>query len=111
MTESEKKYLSDILHSANLIFTFTSDISSFSEYQADIKTKSAVERHLAIIGEAVNKFSKVSSGGELLNGKQIISLRNRLVHSYDNIDDTIIWAVIVRYLPPLKEEVEILLTS
>lgn len=26
-----------------------------------------------------------------MNASQIISLRNRLIHSYDNVDDSIIW--------------------
>jgi uncharacterized protein with HEPN domain len=58
MTEKEKKFLSDITNSIELIETFTRDLKSFSEYQKDLKTKGAVERHLAIIGEAVNKFLK-----------------------------------------------------
>ena len=42
---------------------------------------------------------------ELVNASQIISLRNRLIHSYDNIDDSIIWSIITRHLRPLKDEI------
>ena len=106
MTEREKKFLSDISSSIKLIESFTKDIKSFSEYQKDLKTKGAVERHLAIIGEAVNKFLKASAPNDLRNASQIISLRNRLIHSYDNIDDTIIWSIVTRHLGPLKDEVK-----
>lgn len=106
MTEKEKKFLSDISNSIDLIERFTKDLQSFTEYQKDLKTKGAVERHLGIIGEAVNKFLKESSTNDLKNASQIISLRNRLIHSYDNIDDSIIWSIITRHLPPLKAEVE-----
>lgn len=68
----------------------------------DLKTKGAVERHLGIIGEAVNKFLKESQANQLKNASQIVSLRNRLIHSYDNIDDSIIWSILIRHLPPLK---------
>jgi uncharacterized protein with HEPN domain len=68
--------------------------------------KSAVERHLSIIGEAINKFLKESNGNDLANAKQIISLRNRLIHSYDNVDDRLIWNIVRMHLNPLKEEVE-----
>ncbi|MDF3079054.1 MAG: hypothetical protein K0S09_2943 [Sphingobacteriaceae bacterium] len=55
MTEKEKKFLSDISTSIALIEDFIKDLNSFAEYQKDLKTKGAVERHLGIIGEAVNK--------------------------------------------------------
>jgi uncharacterized protein with HEPN domain len=105
MTEKEKKFLSDISNSIELIESFTKDLKSFSEYQIDLKTKGAVERHLGIIGEAVNKFLKESPTNELKYASQIISLRNRLIHSYDNIDDSIIWAILTRHLRPLKDEI------
>jgi len=105
MTEKEKKFLSDITNSIELIENFTSGVKSFAEYQNDLKTKGAVERHLAIIGEAVNKFLKESDANDLKNATQIISLRNRLIHSYDNVDDSIIWSIITRHLRPLKDEV------
>ena len=56
MTEKEKKFLSDIANSIELIENFTTGINSFGEYSRDFKAKAAVERHLGIIGEAVNKF-------------------------------------------------------
>jgi len=97
--------LSDISNSIELIETFTKDLKSFSEYQKDLKTKGAVERHLGIIGEAVNKFLKESTANDLKNASQIISLRNRLIHSYDNVDDSIIWSIVTRHLRPLKDEI------
>ena len=104
MTEKEKKFLSDITNSIELIENFTKDLKSFAEYQKDLKTKGAVERHLGIIGEAVNKFLKETGTNDLKNATQIISLRNRLIHSYDNVDDSIIWSIVTRHLRPLKEE-------
>lgn len=106
MTEKEKKFLSDIINSIELIEDFTKALKSFTEYQIDPKTKGAVERHLGIIGEAVNKFLKESETNELKNASQIISLRNRLIHSYDNVDDSIIWSIVSRHLRPLKDEVK-----
>ena len=105
MTEKEKKFLSDITNSIELIENFTKDLKSFAEYQKDLKTKGAVERHLGIIGEAVNKFLKETGTNDLKNATQIISLRNRLIHSYDNVDDSIIWSIVTRHLRPLKEEI------
>ena len=37
---------------------------------------------------------------------QIVNFRNRLVHAYDSIDDAIVWVIINKHLPELKNEVE-----
>ena len=58
MTERGKKYLSDIQLAIELIESFIQDIDSFEEYSSDLKTQSAVERQLGIIGEAVNRFKQ-----------------------------------------------------
>ena len=106
MTDKERKYLSDVLNSVDHILAFTTDLKSFDQYKRNFLIKGAVERHLAIIGEAINKFSKESKESDLSNSKQIISLRNRLIHSYDNVDDRIIWTIVRRHLIPLKEEIK-----
>jgi uncharacterized protein with HEPN domain len=50
MTEQGKKYLSDILMAIELIEQFTSTTLNFNDYSNDLKTQSAVERQLGIIG-------------------------------------------------------------
>ena len=105
MTEKARKYLSDILIAIKLIEDFTIEVIDFSDYQIDLKTKSAVERQVAIIGEAVNKFTILDIDFELTNASQIVAVRNRLIHSYSNIDDTIMWAILKNHLPLLKKEV------
>lgn len=56
MTDEAKKYLSDIQQAIILIEEFMIDIEKIFDYQANSKTKSAVERQLGIIGEAASKF-------------------------------------------------------
>jgi uncharacterized protein with HEPN domain len=43
------------------------------------------------------------------NGGKIIGMRNRIIHSYDNIDPSVIWAIIKNHLTPLKQEIIALL--
>ncbi|MBN1925054.1 MAG: DUF86 domain-containing protein [Prolixibacteraceae bacterium] len=105
MTEKDLKYLSDILRSIELIEEFTSVTTSFSEYIDDLKTQSAVERQLSIIGEAVKKFCSKQSGYTLEHSEKITGFRNRLIHAYDSIDPSIVWVIIKRYLPDLKKEI------
>lgn len=104
MTERGKKYLSDILMAINLIEYFIADTPDFNLYQKDLKTQSAVERQLAIIGEALNKLKQIESELSIQNDKQIIGFRNRLIHAYDSIDNAIVWVVVKRHLQKLKIE-------
>jgi uncharacterized protein with HEPN domain len=105
MTDQGKKYLTDIIHAVDLIESFTSGISSYDEYIADLKTQSAVERQLGIIGEAINKFEKIFPESILINAYKIVGFRNRLIHAYDTVDQSIIWAIIKKHLEPLKREI------
>ena len=108
--ERKKKFLSDILNAINLVEEFTKDVYSFGDYTSDLKTKSAVERQLVIIGEAVNAINKEDEA-EFDNVKQLVAFRNRIVHAYDSIDDAIVWNILKKHLPSLKAEVELKLNS
>ena len=71
----------------------------------DLKTQSAVERQLGIIGEAVNKFDKVLPEFTLENAIKIVGFRKQIIHSYDAVDSFMIWAIVKRHLSPLKDEI------
>jgi uncharacterized protein with HEPN domain len=105
MTEQGKKYLSDIIRAIELIGDFISSVNTYNEYISDLKTQSAVERQLGIIGEAVSKFDKLFPELSLENARKIVGFRNRLIHTYDAIDSSMIWAIIKKHLEPLKTEV------
>ena len=105
MTEQGKKYLSDILRAIELIEQFTTTTANYNDYSTDLKTQSAVERQLEIIGEAVNNFDKLLPELTLENARKIVGFRNRLIHTYDAVDSSMIWAIVKRYLSPLKDEV------
>ena len=64
-----------------------------------------MEQQLGIIGEAANQFSKEEVEIELSHARQIIDFRNRLIHSYDNLDDSIVWAILKKHIPVLRDEV------
>ncbi len=107
MTEKGRKFHSDILLAIELIEGLVGENNSYGDYQIDAKTKSAVERQLGIIGEAVNQFRKVETVFELSHTRQVVAFRNRLIHSYDSIDDSIVWTIVKNHLPVLKSEAEL----
>lgn len=99
-------WLEDILRSIDEIFDFLPEKRDFFEFQKDLKTKKAVERNIEIIGEAVNRITNYKNANiEIQNARQIIGTRNRIAHEYDNISDEVIWTIIVRELPKLREEI------
>lgn len=104
------KLLVDIQSSLAEIRDFT-DGMDYAAYRVDAKCRAAVERKFEIIGEACTRlrdrfpdfYSKIESG------PQIVGFRNRLIHGYGNVDDAIVWDVVIRKLPELKIEVESLM--
>lgn len=88
------------------IYDFLGERRDFMEYKSDLKTKKAVERNLEIIGEAMNRILKVDNAFPIVNAKNIIGTRNRIIHSYDNISDDVIWTIVVRELPLLKKQID-----
>ena len=104
-----KKYLFDISESIDSIEKYLGDKRDFSVYLANKMLRRAVEREFEIIGEAMNRIERLDLKVEISSKKQIINMRNRVIHGYDKIDDEIVWGTIVRHLPTLKIEISSLL--
>jgi uncharacterized protein with HEPN domain len=104
-----KKYLFDIQESIDSIEKYLGVKRDFKVYAADKMLRRAVEREFEIIGEAMSRIEKLDSTLTISSKRQIISMRNRVIHGYDKIDNEIIWGTIVRHLPTLKIEIQDLL--
>ncbi len=106
MSIEEKKLLADIIEAIISIDEHLEGRRVFSEYKANKTKRRAVERELEIIGEAVNKLLKISPDIAISYARVIVDLRNKVIHAYDNVNDTIIWNVVMNHIPTLKTEVE-----
>ena len=104
-----KKFLFDIRESIDSIENYLGDKRDFKIYMSDKMLRRAIEREFEIIGEAMSRIEKIDSAIDISSKKQIISMRNRVIHGYDKIDNEIIWGTIVRHLPTLKIEIDNLL--
>lgn len=98
--------LLDIKVCIDEIFDFLDGRRDFNQYKSDLKTKKAVERNLEIIGEAMSRILKIDKDFAIDNAKNIVGTRNRIIHSYDNISDDVIWTIVVRELPLLKKQID-----
>ncbi len=109
MKDEIKKSLHDIQISIRSIFEFLHNIDTLEKYQNNKLVRRAVEREIEIIGEATNRILKNEPDFKLQNARKIVDTRNWVIHSYDNVDEIIIWGVITNHLPKLQKEIENLL--
>jgi len=92
---------------------FEIEEKDFLKYRKNTMLKRAVERDLEIIGEAINRIVKRDASyiDKITEAKAIISLRNQVIHAYDNISDENIWSVLIKHLPILNDEVKKLIAD
>jgi len=110
MGDTIKTWLYDILGSINEIESYFVDTPKlFEVYQNDFKTKRTVERNIEIIGEAMSRILKENNHIEISNSRKIVDVRNRRIHGYDSVSDDVIWGIVIKNLPVLQNEVEVLL--
>ncbi|MEO8819246.1 MAG: HepT-like ribonuclease domain-containing protein [Ginsengibacter sp.] len=105
MAKDANAFLSDVIGSIAIIQNHLVEVKSLNEYENNFLTTDAVERRLAIIGEALAKASKLNPEITVSHQKKIIALRHIIVHDYDLVDSNAIWAIVKVYLPVLKEEI------
>lgn len=101
--------LLDIKGSIGKILDYTAGMT-FESYEADSKTKDAVERNFEIIGEATSRipddFKKLHTSVEW---RIIKDFRNFIIHEYFGINNQIVWDTFQFRLPDLLQEISSLI--
>lgn len=108
MQEEVKAWLEDMEKAIEDIYTFLPENRNFLEFQADLKTRRAVERSIEIVGEAMSRILKAIPDIEISSARKIVDTRNRIIHGYDSISEDVLWLIVIRYLPILQQEIKIL---
>jgi uncharacterized protein with HEPN domain len=106
------KCLFDIAEACEAVAEFMAGRSRES-YLADRMLRSAVERQLMIVGEALRQAVRLDAGlaDAITDTRLVISFRNRLVHGYSLTDHDIVWAITQTSLPQPRREVTELLAG
>ena len=105
MDKDIELWLHDMVAAIDEIFDFLPEPLNFIEFENDLKTQRAVERNIEILGEAMNRILKTDPEFNIANARRIVDTRNRVIHGYDTVSSSIIWAIAVRELPKLREEI------
>lgn len=68
--------------------------------------RSAVERQFLILGEALGRMRQLDPdlASRITDLHQAVALRNQLAHGYAEIDDVIVWGVVLGPLQQLLGE-------
>jgi uncharacterized protein with HEPN domain len=112
MERDPRAFLWDVQQAVIAIQQFIQGMDATS-YADSALVRSAVERQFEIIGEALNRLSKISPDLALKvpNLREIIGFRNILIHGYASIDHARVWQIAVDLVPELKQVVSALLDS
>ena len=95
-------HLRDIQESIDHVNEFIGDMD-FEAYRNDLRTKSAVERQLQILTEAVIRLgdeAETICPGPDWQGFH--GMGNILRHGYHRVDDAIVWNTVKEELPPMR---------
>jgi uncharacterized protein with HEPN domain len=97
-------YLDDILESIVWIERYTKRMTAHKFIDAQLE-QDAIVRRLIIIGEAANHLPKSITKKLLVPWRDIIGMRNFIVHDYSKIIPEVIWKTIKNDIPSLKEAI------
>jgi uncharacterized protein with HEPN domain len=110
MPRDPRCFLWDALRAAERVQSFVHG-SSYEAFIADDLLRSAIERQLQIIGEALSQLARIDpeTAGKSSDLRRIIAFRNVLVHGYAAIDYATAWRLIEDRLPELRANLQALL--
>jgi len=106
MKKSDFVYLQDMMRALKVIETYLNGVS-FNEFVKNQMRQDATIRQLEILGEAANKLSvNFKQNNPDFPLRQVISMRNFLIHGYDDLDLEIVWKTLQENIPQLKSSLD-----
>lgn len=112
MQRDARAYLWDVRDAADRVAEFVDQVD-LEQYRTNAMVRSAVERQLEIIGEALNQLSSVEpeAAAKIPELRQTVGLRNILIHGYATVDDALVWQTARTNVPALRARVDELLQA
>ena len=87
--------------------------ADFERFDRDDMLRSAVERQLEILGEALAQLAKLAPdlAARLPDARRAIDFRNLLIHGYAIVNRQRVWAVVQNDLPKMTTAIETMLNE
>ena len=102
----DKGRLEHILECINNINEFAEG-KTFEQIERDKMCYFAIVYQLVIIGEAANMLTKeFREARPQTPWREIVNMRNFIVHGYNVVDKNEVWSVVQDDLQPLKQQIE-----
>ena len=109
MSFEPREYLRHILSEVKYLLD-ESDGLDKDAFLEDETLRRAFVRSLEVIGEATKKLpADVREAHPEIEWRAMAGMRDRLIHDYFGVDHDLVWDVIRRKIPELKEQLESLL--
>lgn len=95
-------HLWDAAEAAKLVHEFLRG-KTMVEFNSDLLIRSAVERQLEILGEALNRLRRddADTALRITDLDKVIGMRNIIAHEYGDIDYEIVWRAATTSIPLL----------
>lgn len=101
---NETVYLQHILEAINQIEQYVEDKTS-DDFRQTRLLQDGVVRRLEIIGEAARYLpDSLHQAYPEVPWRQMVGMRNRMIHEYFNVDLTVVWEVTQNDISTLKEK-------
>ncbi len=107
-----EKYLYDIIDCCGFVLSMSKGRTVY-DYRNDRMFRSALERELQIIGEAMIKLDHAAPAiaDRISEHRSIIGFRHVLVHGYDSLDPDTVWNVVETKIATLRDQAHSLLAE
>ncbi|MDE2852738.1 MAG: DUF86 domain-containing protein [Chloroflexota bacterium] len=106
---NDRSRLLDMLHAARIANAFAKDTDR-QAVKNHLVLQSGLAKLIQDVGEAANRVtSEFQARHSCIPWRDMIDMRNHLVHVYTDIDFNVLWQTAVEDLPPLISQFEVIL--